>query len=327
MSLQQNKTIRWGIIGLGNIAHKFAKDLLTIKDAKLQAVASRSADKANAFANTYNAVNAYSSYEDLVNDPDVDAVYIATPHSFHKSHTLLCLTHDKAVLCEKPFAMNLEEVKEMIALAKEKKVLLMEALWTYFLPHYQYTLELLKNENYGKLLKVEADFGFSRPFNESSRLFDKAVGGGSLLDIGIYPIFATLSTLGEPDHIEASCTSFNNGADSSCNMHFKYNTTTEAILKSTLVEDTPTTCVFTCEEAVITLNRQFHTPTTVTISQNGKEHTLDYTGDTIGYNFEILHFNQLLREGKTESDIMTFDFSLKLIKTLDKVRSLIQLNY
>ena len=327
MSLQPHKTIKWGIIGLGNIAHKFAKDLLTIEDAQLQAVASRSLDKAEEFAKTFQSVKAYNSYEALAKDPDVDAVYIATPHSFHKAHAMLCLEHGKAVLCEKPFAMNLEEVEEMIALAKEKKVLLMEALWTYFLPHYQFALQALKDETYGKLLKVEADFGFTRPFDEASRLFDKAVGGGSLLDIGIYPIFATLSTLGEPDHIQADCTHFDNGADSSCDMRFIYKNNTEAVLKSSLIEQTPTACTFICENGTITLNTQFHTPTTVTILQNGAEKILDYTGDTIGYNFEVLHFNQLIRDGKTESDIMTFDFSLKLIKTLDKVRSIIKLEY
>ncbi|MHA7944523.1 Gfo/Idh/MocA family protein [Formosa sp. 3Alg 14/1] len=327
MTSQPHKTIKWGILGLGNIAHKFAKDLVTINDAQLQAVASRSIDKANEFGKTYHAIQAYDSYEALAQDPNIDAVYIATPHSFHKEHAMLCLEHGKAVLCEKPFAMNTEEVKNMIALAKAKNVLLMEALWTYFLPHYQFALSELKKETYGKLLKVEADFGFSRPFNTASRLFDKTVGGGSLLDIGIYPIFATLSTLGEPQDIEATCTTFDNGADSTCDMIFKYNDNTEAVLKSSLLEDTPTQCKFTCENAVITLNTQFHAPTTVTINQNGAEQTLDYTGPTIGYNFETLHFNQLLREGKTESDIMTYDFSLKLIKTLDKVRKIIALEY
>ncbi|WP_066225477.1 Gfo/Idh/MocA family protein [Formosa haliotis] len=327
MTSQPHKTIRWGIIGLGKIANKFAKDLLTIEDAQLQAVASRSLENAKAFGNTYNPLQVYDNYEALAQDPNVDAVYIATPHSFHKAHTLLCLHHGKAVLCEKPFAMNTEEVKEMIIVAKSKNVLLMEALWTYFLPHYRFTLKALKEETYGKLLKVEADFGFTRPFNEASRLFDKKVGGGSLLDIGIYPIFATLSTLGEPDHIEAQCTTFENGADSSCDMVFKYQSGAEAILKSTLLKDTPTTCVFTCEHGTITLNTQFHTPTSITISQQGNSETIDFTGATIGYNFEILHFNQLLREGKTESDVMTYDFSLKLIHILDKVRALIQLEY
>lgn len=201
-----NKNIRWGIIGLGKIANKFATDLATIENTELVAVASRNQENANDFAKNYNVRKAYNSYLDLAKDDEVDAVYIATPHSFHKEHTILCLKNKKAVLCEKPFAMNLQEVEEMIAVAKENDVLLMEALWTYFLPHYTYVLESLKNEKFGKLLKLEADFGFSRGFDNNSRLFKKEVGGGSLLDIGIYPIFAALSTLGKPDTIKANAT-------------------------------------------------------------------------------------------------------------------------
>ncbi|WP_158838231.1 Gfo/Idh/MocA family protein [Polaribacter sp. L3A8] len=322
----EKKVIKWGIIGLGNIAQKFAADLATVENAELVAVASRSQENANEFASTYNSKKAYNSYLDLAKDAEVDAVYIATPHSFHKEHAILCLQHKKAVLCEKPFAMNLQEVEEMIAVAKENNVLLMEALWTYFLPHYTYVLESLKNEKFGKILKLEADFGFFRAFDNDSRLFKKEVGGGSLLDIGIYPIFAALSTLGKPDIIEADATFFDNGADSSCNMTFNY-TGTKAVLKSTLVEDTATEAVFTCERGVIKINTMFHMPTTVTVIENGKEEIIDFNYKTIGYNFETIHFNNLLKTNKKESDLMTFDFSINLIKTLDKVREIIGLEY
>ncbi len=197
------KKIKWGIIGLGNIAHKFATDLLTIEDAKLYAVASRSQEKADKFAKKFGATKAYNSYEAIANDPNIDAVYIATPHALHKENTLMCLENGIAVLGEKPFAMNAAEVDEMIAKAKEKNVLFMEALWTYFLPHYQYVLNLLENKTYGNILKIESDFGFARPYNTDARLFNKSMGGGSLLDIGIYPIFAALSTMGAPKNIEA----------------------------------------------------------------------------------------------------------------------------
>ncbi|HEX9827888.1 MAG TPA: Gfo/Idh/MocA family oxidoreductase, partial [Flavobacteriaceae bacterium] len=150
------KKIRWGIIGLGNIAHKFAQDIMTVEGCELYAVASRSQEKANTFASEYNVPKAYSSYEALANDVQVDAVYIATPHSLHKENTILCLEKGIAVLCEKPFAMNLEQVSEMIAVAKTQNVLLMEALWTYFLPHYQYVLKTLENKTYGNFLKMEA---------------------------------------------------------------------------------------------------------------------------------------------------------------------------
>ncbi|WP_298494729.1 Gfo/Idh/MocA family oxidoreductase [uncultured Algibacter sp.] len=322
-----NKTINWGIIGLGNIAHKFATDLLTIEGAKLYAVASRNQDKADTFALKYNATKAYSSYEDLAKDSNIDAVYIATPHALHKENTLLCLEHNIAVLCEKPFAMNSLEVAEMIAKAKEKNVLLMEALWTYFLPHYKYVLNAIESNVYGKMVKLEADFGFNRAFDNTSRLFNKSLGGGSLLDIGIYPIFAALSTLGLPKTIKAEATYFENGADSSCNMTFYYSNS-KAILKSTLIEDTATQAIFYFEKGIIKINTQFHAPSTVTLIPNeGKKETIDFNYKTIGYNYETIHFNELLRQGKTESDVMSFEFSKQLISTLDAVRKQINLEY
>jgi predicted dehydrogenase len=321
-----SKTINWGIIGLGSIAHKFATDLLTVDGAKLYAVASRSQDKANEFSSKYNATKAYDSYEALAQDKNIDAVYIATPHALHKENTLLCLEHGIAVLCEKPFAMNAQEVAQMIAKAKEKNVLLMEALWTYFLPHYQYVLKALANKTYGNIKKLEADFGFYRAFDNDARLFNKSLGGGSLLDIGIYPIFAALSTLGIPNKMDAKATYFDNGADSSCDMIFDYENAT-AHLKSTLLEDTSTEAIFYCEHGTIKINTMFHMPTTVTIITEGKEEIIDFNYKTIGYNYEAIHFNNLLQQGKTESNIMTFGFSKQLIKTLDAVRNLINLHY
>lgn len=326
--LAQNKTINWGIIGLGNIANKFAQDLLTVENAKLYAVASRSQAKANAFARKYKATKAYASYEALAKDPNIDAVYIATPHVFHKENTLLCLEHGIAVLCEKPFAMNAEEVEQMISKAKEKNVLLMEALWTYFLPHYQFVIHALNNKTYGNLLKLEADFGFKSNHSKNSRVWEKSLGGGSLLDIGIYPIFAALSTLGIPNSMHAEATYTETGVDSSCSMVFNYNQNITAILKSSFLEKTPTEAIFYCENATIKINTRFHAPTTVSIMPlDGKEETIDFNYKTIGYNFEIEHFNTLLRTQKTESDVMSFAFSKQLIKTLDAVREIINLKY
>jgi predicted dehydrogenase len=326
MKNEQAKNIRWGIIGLGGIAQKFATDLAVVPNCKLIAVASRDQQKANEFAKKFNVEIAFGSYEDLSQYNDIDAVYIATPHSFHKEHSILCLKHKKAVLCEKPFAMNANEVDEMIITAKENNVLLMEALWTYFLPHYNHVLDLIKSKKYGEIKKLEADFGFHTPYNTESRVFQKEVGGGSLLDIGIYPIFAALSTLGNPDSIAAKATFFENGADSSCEMIFQYENST-ATLKSTLLEVTPTEAIFTCEKAIIKINTRFHEPSSVSIIQDNEEEILDFPCDTLGYNFEIAHFNQLLRDNKKESDVMTFDFSINLINTLDMVRNHINLNY
>jgi predicted dehydrogenase len=322
------KTIHWGIIGLGHIAHKFASDLGTVEGAKLYAVASRNQEKADDFASKYKATKAFDSYEALAKDPYIDAVYIATPHALHQENTLLCLEHGIAVLCEKPFAMNAQQVARMVAKAKEKNVLLMEALWTYFLPHYQYVLKALNTKMYGEVVKLEASFGFHRPFDDTSRLFNKALGGGSLLDIGIYPIFAALSSLGKPEYMEAKATFFENGADASSDMIFNYPKGIKAYLQSALDNDLPTEAIFYCEHGTIKINRMFHMPTTVTlIPKTGAPETIDFNYNTFGYNYEAIHFTKLLQQGKTESNIMTFEFSQQLIETLDQVRNLINLQY
>jgi predicted dehydrogenase len=326
MKSLKNRNIRWGIIGLGNIANKFATDLLTVEGAELYAVASRTQQKSDEFAKKYQAIKAYSSYEALVNDENIDAVYIATPHSLHKENTLLCLEQGKAVLCEKPFAMNADEVNSMIAAATKHNTLLMEGLWTYFLPHYNFVLAELSRKTYGNLLRIEADFGFVRVFNEESRLFNKSLGGGSLLDIGIYPIFAALSTLGVPDTITAKASFFENGADSSCTMVFNYHNAV-ATLTSTLLESTPSEAIFYCEQGIIKINSGFHSPSTVTLINDNNEESVFFDCKTYGYNYQISHFNELLRQGKKESHIMTFNFSRQLIKTLDKVRAIIDLKY
>ncbi|MDH7914301.1 Gfo/Idh/MocA family oxidoreductase [Winogradskyella sp. SYSU M77433] len=323
----ETKAIRWGIIGAGKIATKFAKDLSTVPNTKLYAIASRNLEKAKVFGQEFEADVAYGNYKELTLDPNVDAVYIATPHSFHKEHTILCLNQNIPVLCEKPFAMNLQEVKDMIQLSKEKNTLLMEALWTIFLPHFQYVIELLNKKHFGTVVKLEADFGFKPEYDETSRVFDKSVGGGSLLDIGIYPIFAALSTLGNPNKIDAKANFFESGADAECKMIFSYNEA-EAHLKSTLTENTPTEAIFTCSEGTIKINTKFHQPSTVTLIDKFNNFELvTFNYNTIGYSYEIEHFNQLIRDGKTESDIMTFEKSIALISTLDKVRNSIGLQY
>ena len=322
-----SKIINWGIIGAGKIATKFATDLNTIPNAKLYAIASRNLEKAKVFGQEFNADIAYGSYKELTLDPNIDAVYIATPHSFHKAHTLLCLNQNMPVLCEKPFAMNLEDVEEMIQLSKQNNTLLMEAMWTIFLPHYQYVLELLKTKHFGELVKLQADFGFHPIYDETSRVFDKSVGGGSLLDIGIYPVFAALTTLGKPNSIKAKAEFFLSGADSKCDIIFHYDNA-EAFLKSTFLEETKTEAIFQCENGAIKINGRFHEPSSVTlIDALGKSELKTFDYKTIGYSYEIEHFNQLIRDGKTESDVMAFERSKQLIGALDEIRALIGLEY
>lgn len=321
------KTIKWGIIGAGNIAAKFATDLNTVSNAELYGIASRGIDKAENFKSKFKAEKAFGSYHELASDSNIDAIYVATPHSFHKEHTLLCLHHSKPVLCEKPFAMNIEEVEEMINASKAKQTLLMEAMWTIFLPHYQYLLDLLQKNHFGEVLKLEADFGFHPTYNESSRVSDKSLGGGSLLDIGIYPVFAALSTLGKLKSVEAKAQFFPTGADSKCDIIFHYDKA-KAFLKSTFLKETNTEAIFHCETGTIKINGRFHEPSSVElIDQNGNIELKTFVTRTIGYSYEIEHFNQLLRDGKTESDVMSFEKSSALIATLDQIRGVIGLEY
>ena len=324
----KSKQIKWGILAPGHIASKFATDLATVKDAQLYAVASRSLDKALAFKKTHHAKVAYGNYMDLINDPKVDAVYIATPHAFHKIYTIDCLKQKKAVLCEKPMALNSADVAQMTQVALQEDVLLMEALWTCFLPHYREVLSFLSTGEYGEVVSVEADFGFAPIFDPSSRLFDRQLGGGSLLDIGIYPIILALSVLGVPDQIEAKADFFETAVDSSCRMKFHYKQGKSAELYSTLLEKTPTQGIIECEKGKIIIHPSFHKPTSLTfIDQKGKETHKDFGVTTLGYNFEISHFNELLRRGKTESPIASFEFSKNLMETMDKVKEIIGLSY
>ena len=321
------KKINWGIIGLGKIANKFATDLASVENANLYAVASRDREKAVVFSELHDSTMAYGVYEQLMEDEKVDVIYIATPHSLHHNITLQCIEHGKAVLCEKPFAMNLKEAQEMVSLARSKGIFLMEALWTKFLPHYHYVIDIINSGKYGKVRSIKADFGFEAEFDRNKRLFNKALGGGSLLDIGIYPVFLAYSILGKPERIEASAEFTETGVDMECDMKFLYPNEVKAHLRSTLKEKTPTTARIELEKAVIRINTRFHEPTSVSIIDDGEEKTKDFDVETNGYDFEAAHVTQMLLEGKKESPVMSLDHTLDLTELLDKVRKEIGLEY
>jgi predicted dehydrogenase len=217
------KKIRWGILGCGKIARKFAADLKLIEDAELIAVGAREQSTAAAFAKDFPAKYVHGSYEALVSNPEVDVIYVATPHGLHHEHVMLCLKYKKAVLCEKAFAINHREAKEMIAFAKAQNTFIMEAFWTRFLPPYLKMRELIAQGKIGTIRYLNAEFGFipTPPF--PVRLYEPALGGGALLDIGVYPIFLALDLLGKPDHIDAVMTPASTGIDEQCAITFMYN--------------------------------------------------------------------------------------------------------
>lgn len=323
----RSKMFKWGILGAGKIAGKFAEDLKTVPGAELYAVASRDELKAKEFSELNGFSKSYGSYEDLVRDDKVDIIYVATPHVFHIEHTILCLKNKKAVLCEKPLALNISQVEEMIATAKENQVFLMEAMWTYFLPHYRFVLDLVKSEKFGVLKDLEADFGFIAEFLPEKRLYNKKLGGGSLMDIGIYPVFAALSLMGVPEKISAKAKMCSTGVDENCNILFEYKDGRSAKLASTIVETTPTIARLKFENAVVHINSRFHEPTSILIAREGKEEEITFDVNTRGYNFEALHVQEMIAEGRIESTVMTFEKSRQLIVLLDSIREEIGLVY
>jgi len=191
--------IRWAILGCGKIARKFAADLKLVKDAELIAVGAREQSTADAFAKDFPAKYKHNSYDSLVQNPEVDVIYVATPHGLHHEHVMLCLKHKKAVLCEKAFALNSRQANEMVAFAKAQNTFLMEAFWTRFLPHYLILKKFHQEGKLGNIKYVHAEFGFIPTPPIAPRMYDPALGGGSLLDIGIYPVFFALDVLGKPD--------------------------------------------------------------------------------------------------------------------------------
>lgn len=316
--------IRWGILGCGRIARKFAADLRLVADAELTAIASRHKERLEQFANDFPCRHLHNSYEALVINNEVDVIYIATPHSHHYEHTLLCLNHNKAVLCEKAFAINSRQALEMVKTAKEKKVFLMEALWTKFLPHYKKLQELLQQKKLGDIKSVLVNFGFNTTGNPAQRLFDPSLGGGTLLDIGIYNVFITMSILGKPDTIEATMTPAATGVDEQIAVLFKYNNGAMAHLFSSFVTNLPTQAEINGTEGCITLTTRFYEPS-ATIQLSKK---VPYEREIIpvekeagfGYQYEARHVNECLKKGLPESPVMTHADTLTLMEVLDTIR-------
>jgi predicted dehydrogenase len=322
------KIYNWGIIGLGKIANKFAQDIQLIKNARVHAVASRSLEKAKAFGDTYNANHCYGSYEALMKCPDLDVVYIATPHVFHCEHALLCLNNKIPVLCEKPFAMNLAEVRNMIAAANNNRTFLMEALWTRFLPTTLKVLELIENGAIGTVQTVKADFGFKANFDPKGRLFDQNLGGGSLLDVGIYPVFLSLLVLGKPNKINAIAAIGKTNVDESCGMLMKYSDNKMAILHASVVNKTTTEAFIYGTEGTIRINTRWHEPTSLTLMQNDKEpKDIFFEFDSNGYRYEAEEVQRCLGKRKLSSPLMSHKFSLDLIELLDDIRMISGIHY
>jgi len=313
---------RWGILGPGRIAHKFAQDLQTVPDAQLYAVASTDQQRAEAFAGQYGAPHALDSYEGLLTLPDLDVVYVATPHVKHYENVMMLLNGGIPVLGEKPFAMNSQQVQTMVDTARSKSVFLMEALWSRFMPVLLRAKQLADDGAIGTVTGVRADFGFAAPFTPDGRLYNKALGGGSLLDIGIYPLFWSYLMLGMPASIKASATFGTTGVDEQCGMVLTYPNGELALLDSTLRTKTPCEAFIHGTEGQIRVHGRWHETEGLTLVRNGHEpETFTATRSTFGYEYEAQHVMQCLRDGRTESPLWSLTDSLNLMSLLDSVRA------
>lgn len=325
------RVIKWGILACGRIAKKFAADLKLVEGAELVAVAARDLDRAKAFAEEFEVQHAFGSYEELAKFEGVDVIYVSSPHSHHHEHTLLCLNHGKAVLCEKAFAITCKQAEEMVALARSKKIFLMEALWTRFLPHYLKAKEMIDGGSIGEVKGVLAHFGFRPLPPMPQRIYDPALGGGALLDIGIYPVFLAQSLLGVPDEIFAHMIPASTGVDEQCSILFKYKNGQSANLYATFTTSLETDADVFGTAGRIKLTDSFYKPTSAIQHFTGLIDTLQpIATDKVpgfGYQYEAHHVNECLRQGLTESPVWTLEDTLNLMETLDRIREKMGLVY
>jgi predicted dehydrogenase len=303
------------------MALKFTNGLKFLDNAQLYAVGSRDYQRAEQFASDHGFQKYYGSYEELVKDPELDIVYIASPHSYHHEHTLLCLSNRKNVICEKAFALNSEEVEDMISEAQKQNVFLMEALWPPFQPFYKKANEILLSGVCGKIVHINARFSFIPPYNPDDRKFNLSLGGGSLLDIGIYPVIDALTFLGVPSGIKATASFTKTGSEDSLSVILSYNDGRMASLYSSFKTNAGIGCDILCEKGNLYLTRGRDMNQRILLEMHGKgKQEFIFKPDAMGYHSEAEEVMKCLDEGKVESNIVPFSFSLDLINTLDRIR-------
>ena len=322
-------TTRWGILGPGKIAHKFATGLKGLDDAELVAVGSRNGERAAEFGEEFGATRSYDSYEALVSDKDVDAIYVATPHTFHKEHSLLCLEAGKAVLCEKPFTINEKDTKAIVDFARQKGVFLMEAMWSRFLPAVCQARQWIAEGKIGNVRMIQADFGFrAGNVDPSGRLFDPNLGGGGILDVGVYPVsFAQMIFGGEPEGVAAFADIGETGVDEQAVMILDFGKDKKAALTTGVRTMTPHEAWIMGEKGRIRIDGYWHAES-AQLQVQGEE-PVDFHEPHLsnGYEYEAREVGKCLAEGRIESDIMSWEDSLRVMRILDRVRAEVGLKY
>jgi predicted dehydrogenase len=320
--------IKWGILAPGHISRGFVAGLKATENAELYAVAGRSSDKADSFAREFGFAKSYGSFEELAEDPLVDVIYIATPHHLHFSNSLMCLEKGKPVLCEKPFTINSKQLTQLVRTAREKKIFLMEAMWTRFLPGIKKTLEMIENGAIGNIKVINADFGFKAIYNPESRLFNPHMGGGSLLDIGIYPLALSLFILGYPSDIQAVAIKAPTGVDESVGISLKYESGAIASLHCTFSTHTTTDANIYGDKGKIQIRNQWFRPTDVILMPHDKEAVeFRFPPKANGYEYEAEEVMRCLDSGLKESPEFNLDHSLQLMRIMDEIRKICNIAY
>ncbi len=317
----------WGILGPGGIAQAFAKDLTFIEGHTIGAVGSRSIANAEKFANTFGGT-AYGSYEELVADSSIDAIYVATPHPAHHDNVILALNAGKPVLCEKPFAVNAKQAQAMVDAAAKNKVALMEAMWARFLPHYAKVREIVASGVLGPILSIHADHGQRLADQGIPRLVDPQLAGGALLDLGIYPISFAHMILGNPTSITSKAVMTDRGVDAQTSMIFSYDNGAQAVLTTTMIEQTPCRAVVAGLHGWLEIDRTFYNPASMRVILNDgsvTEYPSAYTGH--GLREQAESFKQIVQSGAVESKVLTWKDTVDIMKSMDTVRSQIGLRY
>ena len=315
------KKYKWGILAPGKMAAKFTKGLRILDNVELYAVGSRDKSRAEQFASDHGFKKFYGSYEELTDDKEVDVIYIASPHSYHFEHTIMCLKNKKPVICEKAFALNSTEVKEMINEAEKKKVFLMEALWPPFQPIYRKIKEILLGGEPGKIIHLNSRFSFQAPYDPADRKFNMKLGGGSLLDIGIYPVIDALYFMGVPSDVIAKASFTETGSEDTISIVLSYDDGHMAALYSSFRTAGGIGCDILCENGNLLFSRGRDMSQRLNVVLNGKENK-EYSllPDGMGYQYEANEVMKCLDEGKLQSDIVPLSFSLNLMNTLDRIR-------
>ena len=327
--LTKNKEkINWGILSTGEIAARMSQVLIETEDANLLAVASRSGKKSQDFAQKWDIPRSYGSYEELVQDPDIDVVYIGTPNICHYENILMCLNNGKSVLCEKPFVINYKQSQEVMELAKEKNLFLMEAHKSYFMPGIKKIRELIENDSIGKVNSLSASFCTEAPFDVNNRFFNLNMGGGALLDVGVYTILFAIYVLGYPTEINAKTVICETGVDVFSEITLKHESGGSSILTCGINGAAPRVAIIKGENGYIKVQEPFHqAPRLILKSGNNDEVEIDTSFTCKDLLFEAQRVTESLKNAETECAEFPLAKTLEILKVVDFIREKCGLKY